>query len=114
MGTMKLPTALAADPNALIPAIAQDATTGEILMVAFMNRAAFEATVRTQQGTYWSRSRNELWVKGATSGHTQRVHEILVDCDEDAVVLKVEQVGPACHTGQQSCFSSYHVGHSDR
>lgn len=114
MGTMKLPAALAADPSALIPAIAQDVTTGEVLMVAFMNRAAFEATVQTHQGTYWSRSRNELWVKGATSGHTQRVHEILIDCDEDAVVLKVEQVGPACHTGQRSCFISYQAGLSEK
>jgi phosphoribosyl-AMP cyclohydrolase len=89
----------------LVPAIAQDATTGDILMVAYMNRRAWEHTLATRQATYWSTSRNELWVKGATSGHLQHVREILVDCDEDAVVLKVEQVGGvACHLGYPSCF----------
>lgn len=102
---MKIPTALADDPSTLIPAIAQDATSGEILMVAYMNRAAFEATVDTQQATYWSRSRNELWVKGATSGNQQKVKEILVDCDQDAIILKVDQTGVACHTGARSCFT---------
>jgi len=103
---MKTPASLAANPEALIPAIAQDVVTGEVLMVAFMNLRAFEATVKTGAATYWSRSRNELWIKGATSGHTQKVHEILLDCDEDAVVLKVEQTGGACHTGARTCFTS--------
>ena len=104
---VKLPAPLAADAQALIPVVAQDAQSGEVLMVAYMNREAFQATVRTGQATYWSRSRNELWVKGATSGHTQRVHQILLDCDEDTILLKVEQVGSACHTGARTCFSEY-------
>jgi len=89
----------------LVPAIAQDAGTGEILMVAYMNKAAWEHTLKTGRGTYWSTSRNELWVKGDTSGHVQHVREIRVDCDADAVLLKVEQVGGvACHEGYRSCF----------
>lgn len=89
----------------LVPAIAQDATTGEILMVAYMNREAWRHTLSTGRATYWSTSRRELWVKGETSGHLQHVREILVDCDEDAVLLKVEQVGDvACHLGYRSCF----------
>ena len=107
---MKLPAPLAADPAALIPAVAQDAESGEVLMVAYMNREAFETTVATGQATYWSRSRNELWIKGATSGNTQRVHEILLDCDEDTVVVKVHQVGGACHTGARTCFARYEIG----
>lgn len=89
----------------LVPAIAQDSQSGEILMLAFMNEAAWEKTLHTRVATYWSRSRNELWVKGGTSGHVQRVTEIRVDCDNDTVLLKVEQVGGgACHTGHRSCF----------
>ncbi len=89
----------------LIPAIAQDYQSGEILMLAYMNEEAWEKTLDTRVATYWSRSRNELWVKGATSGHVQRVTEIRVDCDNDTVLLKVEQVGGgACHTGHRSCF----------
>lgn len=89
----------------LVTAIAQDADTGEILMVAYMNRQAWEHTLRTGTGTYWSTSRNELWVKGETSGHTQEVVEVRVDCDEDAVLLKVRQKGgAACHLGYRSCF----------
>ena len=88
----------------LIPAIAQSADTGEVLMLAYMNRRALTATLKTGRATYWSRSRNELWEKGATSGHTQRVLEIFFDCDSDALLLKVVQVGAACHTGEQSCF----------
>lgn len=102
---MELPAALSKDPAALIPAIVQDATSGEILMLAYMNARAFQETVKNRQGTYWSRSRNELWVKGATSGHTQTVREILIDCDGDTVLLKVDQVGAACHTGNRSCFT---------
>jgi len=89
----------------LVPAIAQDAESGDVLMLAYMNREAWEATVATGEATYWSRSRRELWVKGKTSGHVQKVREIYVDCDDDTVLLKVEQVGgAACHTGHRSCF----------
>lgn len=89
----------------LVPAIAQDCETGEILMLAFMDRAAWEETLSTGLAAYHSRSRNTLWVKGKTSGHVQRVKEIRVDCDDDTVLLKVEQVGgAACHTGHRSCF----------
>lgn len=92
------------DANGLIAAIAQDAETGEVLMLAWMNEAALKATIETGRGTYWSRSRQALWVKGETSGHTQEVVEIRVDCDQDAVLLKVRQSGGACHTGRTSCF----------
>jgi len=88
----------------LIPAIAQDATTGEVLMLAYMNTESLAQTLATGKATYWSRSRNELWVKGATSGHTQEVLSISLDCDGDALLLKVNQVGAACHTGDISCF----------
>jgi phosphoribosyl-AMP cyclohydrolase len=89
----------------LVPAIAQDFQTGEILMLAFMNEEAWRATLSTGRATYYSRSRQCLWVKGETSGNIQRVREIRIDCDDDAVVLKVEQVGgAACHTGHRSCF----------
>ena len=88
----------------LIAAIAQDADSGDILMLAWMNREALAATINTGKATYWSRSRNELWVKGATSGHTQKVLSIEVDCDGDALLLQVTQVGAACHTGAKSCF----------
>jgi phosphoribosyl-AMP cyclohydrolase len=89
----------------LIPAIAQDDKTGEVLMLAFMNEEAWQTTLSTGLATYYSRSRNTLWVKGKTSGHVQKVKEIFIDCDEDSVLLKVEQVGgAACHTGYKSCF----------
>jgi len=89
----------------LVPAIAQDYQTGEVLMLAFMDEAAWNATLATGRATYYSRSRKCLWVKGETSGNIQRVREIRVDCDDDAVVLKVEQMGgAACHTGHRSCF----------
>ena len=89
----------------LIPAIVQDYKTGEVLMLAFMNQKAWETTLDTGKATYWSRSRQELWVKGRTSGHLQIVREIRIDCDADAVLLKVEQLGGAtCHTGHRSCF----------
>jgi phosphoribosyl-AMP cyclohydrolase len=89
----------------LVPAIAQDAASGEILMVAYMNREAWRHTLATGKATYWSTSRNALWVKGETSGHVQHVREIRVDCDADAVLLRVEQVGGvACHEGYRSCF----------
>jgi phosphoribosyl-AMP cyclohydrolase len=92
----------------LIPAIAQDFATGEVLMLAFMNQEAWQHTLESGQATYFSRSRNSLWVKGLTSGHIQRVKEIWIDCDADTVLLKVEQVGgAACHTGHRSCFHSF-------
>lgn len=91
--------------DGLIPAIAQDFQTNEVLMMAYINREAWEATLKTGQATYWSRSRNELWIKGATSGKVQHVREILVDCDLDTVIFKIEQIGgAACHEGYRSCF----------
>ncbi len=90
--------------DGLIAAIAQDADTGDVLMLAWMNEDALRATIETGRGTYWSRSRQALWIKGETSGHTQDVVEIRVDCDQDAVLLKVRQTGGACHTGRASCF----------
>ena len=89
----------------LIPAIVQDATTGEILMLAYMNQQAFEATLSTGKATYFSRSRQTLWIKGEISGNVQLVKEIRIDCDDDTILLKVEQLGrAACHTGHRSCF----------
>jgi len=89
----------------LVPAIVQDHETGEILMVGFMNKAAWEQTLATGMATYYSRSRKELWVKGKTSGNVQHVKEIRIDCDDDAVLLRVrQQGGAACHTGHRSCF----------
>ena len=88
----------------LIPAIAQDAKSGEVLMLAYMNAQSLALTLETGQATYWSRSRNELWVKGATSGHTQEVLSVSLDCDGDALLLKVNQIGVACHTGEKTCF----------
>lgn len=89
----------------LVPAIAQDAESGEVLMVAWMNREALEQTVARGQAVYWSRSRQKLWHKGEESGHIQKVIEIRLDCDQDVILLKVEQVGGiACHTGRRSCF----------
>jgi phosphoribosyl-AMP cyclohydrolase len=89
----------------LIPTIVQDFETGEVFMLAFMNEKAWQETLNTGQATYWSRTRQELWVKGQTSGNVQLVKEIRIDCDDDTVLLKVEQVGgAACHTGYRSCF----------
>jgi phosphoribosyl-AMP cyclohydrolase len=96
--------ALLKDPDLLIPTIAQDSLTGEVLMLAYMNQESLALTIETGRATYWSRSRNELWEKGATSGNTQGVVSISLDCDGDAILLKVIQHGPACHTGEQSCF----------
>ncbi len=93
------------DVNGLVPAIAQDYATGKILMVAWMNREALQLTNDTKQAVYWSRSRHKLWRKGEESGHTQKIHAIHVDCDEDVILLSVEQVGGiACHTGRHNCF----------
>lgn len=88
----------------LVTAVAQDAATGEVLMVAWMNEEAYAETVRTGQAVYFSRSRGRLWRKGEESGHVQRVRDIFIDCDADAVLLKVEQSGAACHEGYRSCF----------
>ena len=89
----------------LIPVIAQDSSTGEVLMLAYMNPQAWEATLATGRATYYSRSRQTLWVKGETSGNLQMVEEIRIDCDDDTVLLKVKQIGgAACHTGHRSCF----------
>ena len=96
--------ALLKDPNLLIPAIAQDAQTKEVLMLAYVNQEALAHMITTATGTYWSRSRNELWVKGATSGHTQKVLSLALDCDGDALLICVEQIGAACHTGKTTCF----------
>ena len=91
--------------DGLVPAIAQDAASGDILMVAWMNREALKQTVELGEAVYWSRSRKKLWHKGEESGHTQKVREIRLDCDEDVVLLKIEQSGGiACHTGRRSCF----------
>lgn len=93
--------------DGLVPAIAQDYSTGEVLMLGFMDREAFEKTLRTGRATYFSRSRQKLWTKGETSGHVQKIREIRVDCDNDAILLKVDQIGgAACHKGYKSCFFS--------
>ncbi len=92
------------DESGLVVALAQESETGELLMQAYMNREALAATVRDGLATYWSRSRGELWRKGETSGHYQRIEEVRLDCDNDAVLLKVRQTGVACHTGRWSCF----------
>ncbi len=96
--------ALLKDPAALIPAIVQDVTNNEVLMLAYMNSESLALTISTGKATYWSRSRNELWVKGATSGHYQDVQSVALDCDGDALLVKVIQTGAACHTGDRSCF----------
>ena len=91
--------------NGLIPAIAQDATTGQVLMLAWMNQEAYEETLRTGRAVYYSRSRGKLWRKGEESGHVQEVREVFIDCDADTILLKVHQVGgAACHEGYESCF----------
>jgi phosphoribosyl-AMP cyclohydrolase len=96
--------ALLKDPAALIPAIVQDISNNEVLMLAYMNAQSLALTLSTGKATFWSRSRNELWVKGATSGHFQKVHSVSLDCDGDALLLKVTQTGVACHTGDRTCF----------
>lgn len=88
----------------LLPAIAQDIKTGEVLMLAYMNKESVERTIRDKKAWYWSRSRKKFWMKGETSGNVQHVREMYYDCDSDAILLKIDQVGPACHTGNRSCF----------
>jgi len=98
------PASLRYDSNGLVPAIAQDETTGEVLMMAWMTEAAVRATLETGRVTYWSRSRQAFWVKGETSGHVQELVDLRVDCDRDCLLLIVRQTGPACHTNRRSCF----------
>lgn len=94
--------------DGLVPAIAQDAASGDVLMMAWMTRETLAETLRTGQVTYWSRSRQAVWRKGETSGHTQKLVEAWVDCDGDTLLLKVQQTGPACHTGAPTCFFRKH------
>ncbi len=101
---MKIPDGLKFDEKGLIPAVIQDWKSGEVLMVAYMNSASVRKTVETGLTWFWSRSRQKFWQKGETSGNIQRIKEILYDCDQDTLLIKVEQTGPACHTGNRSCF----------
>ena len=98
------PTTLKYNEAGLIPAIAQDATTGEVLMMAWMNVDAVKKTLETRRVTYWSRSRQSFWIKGETSGHTQELVDLRLDCDRDCLLAVVNQVGAACHTGRRNCF----------
>lgn len=98
------PASLTFDANGLIPAIAQDHETGEVLMMAWMNAASIARTLETGNVTYWSRSRQAFWAKGETSGHVQRLVDLRIDCDRDCLLLQVTQDGPACHTNRRSCF----------
>ncbi|NDK32262.1 phosphoribosyl-AMP cyclohydrolase [Nesterenkonia haasae] len=96
--------------DGLVPAIAQDTKTGSVLMLAWMNAEALMATLKTRRGTYWSRSRKALWVKGESSGNVQHVKSVSLDCDGDTVLLVVDQTGPACHTGSDTCFTGREIG----
>ncbi len=98
------PKSLKFDDNGLIPAIAQDAESKDVLMMAWMNLQAIEKTLETGKVTYWSRSRQSFWVKGETSGHTQELVDFRYDCDRDCILVLMNQVGPACHTNRRSCF----------
>lgn len=98
------PNTLTFNETGLLPVIAQDVDTGMVLMLAWMNAEAIQRTLDTGQVTYWSRSRQEFWVKGATSGNTQELKSMSVDCDRDCLLVSVKQTGPACHTGRKSCF----------
>lgn len=99
-----IPDDLKWDDRGLIPAIVQDVNTHQVLMLAYMNRESLKKTLETGETVFWSRSRGELWHKGATSGHTQKVREMYYDCDGDTLLVLVEPAGPACHTGAVSCF----------
>lgn len=104
-GNMKWLNKVKWDEHGLVPVIAQEVGTNDVLMFAWMNRDALAKTIESGEAVYWSRSRKKLWHKGEESGHTQKVHEVRLDCDEDVVLLKIEQVGSiACHTGRHSCF----------
>jgi phosphoribosyl-AMP cyclohydrolase len=94
------------DPNGLVPAIVQEASTKDVLMLAWMDDEALRRTLETGRATYWSRSRQEYWVKGETSGHAQQVREVRLDCDGDTLLLVVDQTGAACHTGDHTCFDA--------
>lgn len=98
------PASLSYDERGLIPAIAQDAASGDVLMMAWMNADAVARTLDTGRVTYWSRSRQAFWIKGESSGHVQRLVDMRVDCDRDCLLLLVDQTGPACHTNRRSCF----------
>ncbi|MCB1400024.1 MAG: phosphoribosyl-AMP cyclohydrolase [Rhodobacteraceae bacterium] len=98
------PASLKYDANGLVPAIAQDAATGEVLMMAWMSAESLARTLQTGQVTYWSRSRQAFWAKGESSGHVQSLREVRIDCDRDCLLLLVDQEGPACHTNRRSCF----------
>ncbi|WP_158888821.1 phosphoribosyl-AMP cyclohydrolase [Amycolatopsis anabasis] len=102
----ELAARLKRNADGLICAVVVDHETSDVLMVAWMNDEALERTLTTRRGTYYSRSRQELWVKGETSGHTQHVREVRLDCDADTVLVRVDQVGPACHTGTRTCFDT--------
>ena len=104
MISMQIPDNLKYDEKGLIPAVIQDWKTGEVLMVAYMNAESLKRTVDSGLTWFWSRSRQKFWQKGETSGNIQRVQDILYDCDQDTLLVKVEQTGPACHTGERSCF----------
>jgi len=101
---VQLPEGIKYDDRGLIPAVIQDVSTGEVLMVAYMNEESLKKTIETGKTHFWSRSRKKLWLKGETSGHFQTVREIRLDCDLDTILVKVEQKGAACHTGNRSCF----------
>ncbi len=94
------------DPDGLIPAIVQDAENGEVLMLAYMNAESLKISLEERRTCFWSRSRQQLWRKGETSGHIQTIRSITTDCDRDTLLVRVEQVGPACHTGSRSCFTA--------
>ena len=110
MSTTSLDPAVAArlkrSPDGLVPAIAQQYDTGEVLMLGWMDDEALHRTLTTRRGTYWSRSRQDYWVKGETSGHVQQVHEVRLDCDGDTLLVLVDQEGAACHTGDRTCFDA--------
>jgi phosphoribosyl-AMP cyclohydrolase len=97
---------LTTNPDGLVPVVVQEYQSRQVLMLAWMDREALRRTMQTRRATYWSRSRREYWVKGDTSGHTQHVREVRLDCDGDTVLLLVDQVGPACHTGETTCFEA--------
>ncbi len=94
------------NPDGLVAAVVQEATTGQVLMLAWMDDEALRRTLTTRRGTYYSRSRRQYWVKGESSGHTQHVREVRLDCDGDTLLVRVDQTGPACHTGTTSCFDA--------
>ncbi|WP_420175301.1 phosphoribosyl-AMP cyclohydrolase [Luteococcus sp. OSA5] len=104
--TPELAARLKRNPDGLVPAVVTDASTGAVLMLAWMDDHALELTLSTRKATYWSRSRGEYWVKGETSGHTQHVREVRLDCDGDTLLLTVDQTGGACHTGDRTCFDA--------